>query len=110
MELTQVITIEDEIRKINKPWSPVEIAKVNDQVLRLAMFKGSYPMHKHANEEELFYVLKGKITIRLENNQEIVLNQGEMTVIPIGVMHSPLSETESYVLMFEPISLISSGD
>ncbi|MFX1284164.1 MAG: cupin domain-containing protein [Promethearchaeota archaeon] len=104
------ITVEDEMRKIEKPWSPVEIARVNDQVIRLAMFKGTYPMHKHSNEDELFYVLRGTIAIQIENDQPLVLNQGDLAVIPKGLNHSPTSESESYVLMFEPLALKSSGD
>ena len=106
-----IVEINDEIKKIKKPWSPVVIARVNDQVIRLAMFKGTYPMHKHSNEDELFYVVKGKITIQVKNKQGIIeLNQGEMAVIPRDLEHSPTSESESYVLMFEPSSLKSSGD
>jgi mannose-6-phosphate isomerase-like protein (cupin superfamily) len=105
------IAIDGEIEKIKKPWNPIVLARVNDQVLRLAMFKGTYPMHKHANEDELFYVVRGNITIQVKNKEEkIVLNQGEMTVIPKGVEHSPISESESFVIMFEPVTLKSKGD
>ncbi|UCG01254.1 MAG: cupin domain-containing protein [Candidatus Heimdallarchaeota archaeon] len=104
------ISINEMIKKIKKPWSPVVIARVNDQVIRLAMFKGSYPMHKHSNEDELFYVYQGKISIQLEKGEKIILKQGEMTVVPKGENHSPISEEESFVLMFEPSILESRGD
>ncbi|MFX0052702.1 MAG: cupin domain-containing protein [Candidatus Hodarchaeota archaeon] len=74
------------------------------------MFRGSYPMHKHTNEDELFYVFIGKITINLEQDKKITLNQGEMAMIPRGMNHSPFSEGDSFVLMFEPLRLKSSGD
>ena len=106
-----IVAIDNEIKKIKKPYNPIVLARVNDQVVRLAMFKGTYPMHKHSNEDELFYVVRGNITIQVKNKQEmIVLNQGEMVVIPKNVEHSPRSESESFVLMFEPSSLKSSGD
>ncbi len=105
-----IITVEDEMKRIKKPWSPKVIARVNDQVIRLAMFKGTYPMHKHDNEDELFQVIQGKITIQLESNQKIELQQGEMAVIPKGMKHSPNSDLTSYVLMFEPATLTSTGD
>ncbi|UCE14760.1 MAG: cupin domain-containing protein [Candidatus Heimdallarchaeota archaeon] len=105
------IVVDDKINEIKKPWSPIVIARVNDQVIRLAMFKGTYPFHKHDNEDELFYVLRGSIIIQIEkSHQKLVLNQGEMAVIPKGKKHSPTSEEESYVLMFEPAALKSSGD
>lgn len=105
-----IITVEDEIKKIKEPWSPKVIARVNDQVIRLAMFKGSYPFHKHSNEDELFYVLRGTMTIQIENDQTLVLNQGDLAVIPQGLNHNPTSESESYVLMFKPLALKNSGD
>ena len=108
--MISVIPISEKIKEIEKPWSPIEIARVNDQVVRLAMFKGSYPMHKHDNEDELFQVIQGKITIRLETNQKIELQEGEMAVIPKGLKHSPKSDLTSFVLMFEPYTLKSTGD
>ncbi len=104
------MNIDELIKGIKQPWRPIEVIRVNDQVIRLAMFKGSYPMHKHSNEDELFFVYKGKIVIQIENESKVVLKQGDMVVIPKGMKHSPSSDFESYVLMFEPRSLISAGD
>lgn len=109
--MISVITVDDKINELKKPWSPIVITRINDQVIRLAMFKGTYPMHKHDKEDELFYVLRGTITIEIEEtNQKLVLNQGDLAVVPKGTKHSPISEGESYVLMFEPSALKSSGD
>ena len=107
------INIEEKMKEIEEPWSPVEVTKLNNQVVRLAMFKGEYPWHKHTKEDELFFVVKGKIIIRLREKKEkpdISLREGEMVVIPKGIEHSPKSSEESYVLMFEPIALKSKGD
>lgn len=98
------------MKEIDKPWSPIIIARVNDQVIRLAMFKNSYPMHKHEKEDELFFVYKGKITIHFEDESMITLDQGEMAVISKEKKHSLQSESESFVLIFEPLSTKSSGD
>jgi mannose-6-phosphate isomerase-like protein (cupin superfamily) len=108
--LIPIISSTEKIKEINKPWNPVIVAKVNDQVIRLAMFKNSYPMHKHDQEDELFFVFQGKITIHFEDESMITLEQGEMAVIPKGKKHSPRSELESFVIMFEPLSIKSSGD
>ncbi len=102
--------IKNEIEKLSKPWSPIEIFRVNDQVVRLAMYDGEYPWHKHANEDELFYVYKGSIVIRVRGHPNITLREGEVTVMPKGIEHSPKSLETSYVLMFEPQALKSQGD
>jgi mannose-6-phosphate isomerase-like protein (cupin superfamily) len=104
------ISLEERARAIDKPWSPVEVARVNDQVVRLAKIQGEYHWHKHANEDELFYVFKGGIIIQLKDQPDIALGEGEMAIIPKGVEHRPKSEGASYILMFEPYSLDSRGD
>jgi len=69
---------------------------------------GVYNWHTHA-EDEFFYVVKGEISIQVKGQPDIVLCEGEMAVVPKGVEHCPKSETDSYVLMFEPNTLKSDG-
>jgi mannose-6-phosphate isomerase-like protein (cupin superfamily) len=102
--------LEDKIKKIDQPWSPVEVARVNDQVVRMSLVKGEYHWHKHTSEDELFYAYKGKIVIQLKDQRDIVLHEREMVAIPKGVEHRPRSIEPSYVLVFEPYVLKSRGD
>jgi mannose-6-phosphate isomerase-like protein (cupin superfamily) len=106
----EVINLEEKAAGIDRPWSPVEIARVNDQVVRMAMLEGEYHWHKHTNEDELFYVLKGRIVVQLRNQPDITLNEGEMAVVPKGVEHCPRSVGHSHILVFEPYALVSRGD
>ena len=97
------------IDSIEKAWSPVDVAYVNDQVVRAALFHGSYHWHKHDAEDELFFVYRGGIRINLED--EIVeLSEGQLCVIPKGVLHKPEADEPSVVLLFEPSKLRSRGD
>lgn len=106
-----IIKLEDKIKEIGgKSWSPVEVARINDQVIRMALLEGEYHWHKHKNEDELFYVIKGKIVIQLKDESNITLSEGQMAVVPKGVEHWPKSLQPSYVLMFEPFVLKSKGD
>jgi mannose-6-phosphate isomerase-like protein (cupin superfamily) len=104
------INLEEKVRQIDEPWSPVEVARVNDQVVRLAKVQGEYHWHRHAKEDELFYVLKGNIVVQLRDQPDIALAQGEMAVVPKGVEHCPRSDEASYIMMFEPQVLQSKGD
>ncbi len=108
--MTQSVNVKNEIRKLTKPWSPVDLVRVNNQVVRLARLEGEFHWHKHTNEDELFYVVKGKISIQLKDKLSITLNEGEMVVIPKGVEHCPKSVKPSYVLLFEPSVLKTKGD
>lgn len=106
-----IIDLEDKIKEIGgKSWSPIEVARINDQVVRMALLEGEYHWHKHKNEDELFYVIKGEIVIQLKNEPNITLSEGQMAVVPKGVEHCPKSLQPSYVLMFEPFVLKSKGD
>ncbi len=107
--MIEKIILEQKIKEIKKPWSPLQIARINNYVIRIALFDGEYHWHKHEDEDELFYVYKGKIIIQIENQQDLTLNEGEMVLIPKRVMHCPKSIEPSYVLLFEPITLKSSG-
>ncbi|MBI4170945.1 MAG: cupin domain-containing protein [Candidatus Aenigmarchaeota archaeon] len=106
------INIKDKVAEIaGKSWHPVEVARVNDQVVRMALCKGEYHWHKHSAEDELFYVLQGELTIQMrEPHRDIILHKGEMAVIPKNVEHCPKSAVDTYVLMFEPVALKSKGD
>lgn len=104
------ILLKEKIKEIGgRAWFPIEVAKLNDQVIRMALFKGNYHWHTHG-EDEFFYVLKGEITIQVKGQTDLVLQEGEITVVPKGVEHCPKSDIDSYVLMFEPQVLKSMGD
>ncbi len=104
--MIQTISLEEKIKEINgKPWNPVDVVRFNKQVIRIALFKGEYHWHKHVNEDEVFYVLKGKLTIQMKDRADIMLREGEVAVVPKGAEHCPKSSEDTYVLMVEPVSI-----
>lgn len=104
------INLDEKLKEIDQPWSPIEVARVNDQVVRMALLEGEFHWHKHEKEDELFYVYKGSITIQLKDEEDIILNQGETVVIPKGLEHCPKAAEPAYVLLFEPARLQTRGD
>jgi mannose-6-phosphate isomerase-like protein (cupin superfamily) len=111
-DMTPVTAVVDGIDRIaGRAYHPIDLARVNDQVVRMALFKGDFHWHIHENEDELFYVVRGRITIQMRPPfSDIVLTEGELAVVPKGVEHCPVSDEASYVLMFAPASLKSAGD
>jgi len=110
--LISKLILDEKMEEIGgKPWNPVEVASVNDQVIRIAMCRGEYHWHKHTNEDEFFFVLRGELTIQLKlPHSNITLYENELAVIPKNVEHCPKSTGDTYILMFEPRVLISQGD
>ncbi len=89
-------------------WSPVDVALVNDWVLRVAAVKGEYHWHTH-DDDEFFLIYRGHVTIDTETGS-IELGEGQGTVIPKGTRHRPRAAERSLILMIEPVRLKSAGD
>lgn len=60
------VNLDNKLKEIEKPWSPIEVARINEYVIRMALFKGEYHCHKHTNEDELF-MYTGSIVIQLRD-------------------------------------------
>jgi len=109
--MISAINLKNKMDEINgKHCSPIDVARVNDQVVRMSYLDGEFHWHKHTNQDELFYILKGKLVIQLKEQPDITLSAGQMAVIPKGVEHCPKSKEPSYILLFEPFVLQTRGD
>jgi mannose-6-phosphate isomerase-like protein (cupin superfamily) len=89
-------------------WSPRVVAEVDDAYIKVAKVHGSLAWHSHENEDELFLVLKGHLRIEMEN-RSVELAEGEMFVVPKGVRHSPVAESECYLMLIERKSTLHTG-
>ncbi|MEP6927988.1 MAG: cupin domain-containing protein [Ginsengibacter sp.] len=103
------VNITEKFSKINEYWKPCITGELNAQHIKLVKFKGAFTWHKHDNEDEMFYVIQGKFTMELEDNN-IELSQGEFLIIPKGVLHRPVSTDEVCVMLFEPIGTSNTGN
>src|SRR5262245_29438963 len=90
-------------------WSPRIAGELNDAYVKLAKFKGEFVWHLHENEDELFLVIKGHLTIRLRDG-DVELDAGEFAIIPKGVEHLPVAGKEAQVLLLEPKSTLNTGN
>jgi len=105
----QKINFQDIIERIKDPWEPKDIAFISDTALRVAMIHGAYDWHTHRSEDELFFVLKGKIYIDTEQ-QTIELNELEGFLVKKGTRHRSRSEAPAWVLLFEPKQTKTKGE
>ncbi|MFT5701391.1 MAG: mannose-6-phosphate isomerase-like protein (cupin superfamily) [Desulforhopalus sp.] len=105
----KVVDIKEKLSLFNEHWSPKIIGELNGQYVKLAKLKGQFVWHQHENEDELFMVMKGKLIIRLKD-QDINLTQGQFFIIPRGTEHLPIAEEECHVMLFEPKSVLNTGN
>lgn len=99
----------DKLNLFSEYWSPNIVGDLNDSHVKLAKLKGEFVWHKHDNEDELFFIIKGRLLIKLRD-QDIYLEEGEFLIIPKGVEHLPIAEEEVHVMLIEPKSTLNTGD
>ncbi|MEO8770702.1 MAG: cupin domain-containing protein [Ferruginibacter sp.] len=90
-------------------WSPKVIGELNGQAVKLAKVKGEFVWHDHKNEDELFFVVKGKLKIEFRD-KVVELGVGEMLIVPKGVEHKPIAEEETWIMLFEPVVTKHTGE
>lgn len=103
------INILEKFNLFNEQWTPKKIGELNGQQVLLAKLKGEFIWHTHENEDELFIVMKGRLKIEFRD-KTILLNEGEMYIIPRGVEHKPIAEKEVHVMLFEPLAIKHTGN
>jgi mannose-6-phosphate isomerase-like protein (cupin superfamily) len=97
------------LASIDQHWSPRTVAVVNDYDVRVVKVHGEFTRHSHPETDEFFLVLSGRLGIRLDDG-DIVLEEGDVHVVPRGVYHQPHAGAETTVLLFEPSATVNTGD
>jgi mannose-6-phosphate isomerase-like protein (cupin superfamily) len=89
-------------------WSPRVIAELDDSYVKVAKVHGTLAWHSHDDEDELFYILFGSLTIEMED-KTVVLREGDAFVVPKGVRHNPIAEHECHVMLIERKTTLHTG-
>jgi len=104
-----VVNLSHKFSLIKEQWDPKIIAQLNDYHFKIAKIQGEFVWHSHPETDEVFLVVDGKLAIHLRDG-ELLLEPGEMCVIPSGVEHKPAAEEECQILMVEPAGTLNTGD
>lgn len=94
---------------IGEHWRPKVAAQLNGQELKLVKIQGVFPWHHHGQEDEMFLVWRGQMTIEFRDHR-VTLQAGELCVVPRGVEHRTTAEAEAEVLVFEPAETRNTGN
>jgi mannose-6-phosphate isomerase-like protein (cupin superfamily) len=88
------------------PGTPTRtIADINGTLVKIGKFKGKFVWHSHADEDELFWCLGGRLTIQFRD-REVKLEAGEMILVPRGVEHRSVAKEEAQVAIIHPASTV----
>jgi mannose-6-phosphate isomerase-like protein (cupin superfamily) len=103
------VNIDEKLSLFSEYWDPRIVGELNGQYVKLVKFKGEFVWHKHDNEDEMFYVLKGKFNMEYRD-KTVEINENEFVIVPKGVEHRPVAPEEVSVMLFEPKTILNTGD
>jgi mannose-6-phosphate isomerase-like protein (cupin superfamily) len=103
------VNISEKFAQFTDYWNPRIVGELNNHLVKLVKFQGEFVWHKHDNEDEMFMVMSGSFQMHLRD-KIIDINKGDFIIIPKGIEHKPVAAEEVHVMLFEPGTLLNTGD
>jgi mannose-6-phosphate isomerase-like protein (cupin superfamily) len=104
-----VTNLRQQAARLTEYWSPKVVGQVNDQYVKVAKIKGEMAWHQHDHEDELFLVLRGNLTLELEDGA-VHLGEGDCYIMPKGVLHHPVAAEECLLALVETVTTLHTGN
>jgi mannose-6-phosphate isomerase-like protein (cupin superfamily) len=103
------VNLQEKLALFSDHWTPRVVGELNGQHVKVVKFQGEFVWHDHADEDELFLVLRGSFRIDFRD-KSVTLSEGDFIIVPRGVEHRPVAEHEVEVMLFEPAQTRHTGD
>ena len=103
------VDLQEKLSLFDEHWSPKIVAELNDAYVKVVKFQDEFVWHHHDDEDELFLVVSGRMRMELRDG-DVVLEPGELIVVPKGVEHRPVAEVETHVVLIEPKTTLNTGN
>jgi len=107
--MINVINLENKFKTFDDLWSPKIVGRVDNYDVKIVKTKGEFVRHDHKDEDELFFVIKGKFSLEMDD-ETIHIGPGELAIVPKGVMHKPSAAEETWLLVLESSKIKHTGD
>ncbi len=107
--MIETIDLAEKFARFSEYWHPKITAELNDSYVKVVKLKGEFVWHLHENEDELFWVVRGTLVIKLRD-QVLTVKPGQFVVIPKGIEHLPVAEEEVQVVLLEPKTTLNTGN
>jgi mannose-6-phosphate isomerase-like protein (cupin superfamily) len=107
--MIEKVNLADKFALFDEPWSPKIVADLNDAYVKVVKLEGEFVWHHHDDEDELFWVVSGRLRMELRDG-DVILERGELLVVPKGVEHRPVAEGETHVVLIEPKTVLNTGN
>ncbi|MEU1629287.1 cupin domain-containing protein [Streptomyces sp. NPDC020096] len=103
------LNIDSVMDAVTEKWLPHVVAEVNDYDVKVANVEGEFPEHVHADTDEFFLVLAGRLHLDLPD-RTVTLGPNDVFTVERGTPHRPRAEQGTRILMFEPRGTVNTGD
>lgn len=110
----ETINLAQKFARFSDYWNPKVIGELNDFAVKIVKVKGEFVWHHHDQEDELFFVVKGRLCIQVQeapgSQRDIWIGEGELVIIPHGIEHRPIAEEETHLMLLEPATVLNTGN
>ena len=103
------VNLADKFARFSDHWSPKLVGQVNGCAVKLVKISGEFVWHHHDTEDEMFFVVKGRLTMKFRDGEQVV-NPGEFIIVPHGVEHLPVADGETEIMLVEPDTTLNTGN
>ena len=103
------VNLSEKFGLFSEYWSPRIVAELNDSHVKVVKLHGEFVWHHHDHEDELFFVVKGRLLMKFQD-RDVWIEEGEMLVVPKGVEHLPVADQEVWVMLIEPKTTLNTGN
>jgi len=96
--VNKVINIKEKFKLFNQYWAPKIVGEIDNYYVKIFKAKDEFTWHKHRNDDEFFFVIKGQLNIKFLYS-EITIKEGEFFIVPKGTQHCPYALEESHIML-----------
>jgi len=107
--MLKVVNIDACFAKFADTFSPKIVGELNAQHVKVVRLEGDkVPWHTHESEDELFWVLEGRLDVQQEG-ETVTLQAGEFCIVPRGMKHRVVPHGHVKLILFEPAGIAHTG-
>lgn len=107
--MIEKVNLAEKFEKFSDHWSPKIAGTINDSEVKLVKLLGELIWHHHDNADEMFLIIQGHLTMRIQDQPDVELDPGAFVIIPQGVEHMPVAEQEVKAILLEPKGTLNTG-
>ena len=107
--MIEKVNLAEKFTLFDESWSPKIVGELNDTYVKVVKLEDEFVWHHHDDEDELFWVVSGRLRRKLRDG-DVILEPGELLVVPKGVEHRPVAEGETHVVLIEPKTTLNTGN